>query len=60
MRVYKINIPQSDEHREYGNIRLLAARLDFDIPEHAWNNPEYEYIFLHHVPDCAVVGWIDL
>lgn len=40
--------------------RLLAERPDFDIPERAWNNSEYEYIFLHHVPDSAVVSWIDL
>ena len=60
VRVYKINMWESDERREYRNIRLLAAMLDFDIAEHAWNNPEYQYIFLHHVPDSAVVGWIDL
>ncbi|KAF2185814.1 hypothetical protein K469DRAFT_707480 [Zopfia rhizophila CBS 207.26] len=60
VRVYKINMRRSDERREYRNIRLLAERLNFDIPERAWNNSEYEYIFLHHVPDSAVVGWIDL
>lgn len=36
VRVYEINMWENDE-------------LDFDIPEHAWNNLEYEYIFLHHV-----------
>jgi hypothetical protein len=60
VRVYKINMRRSDERREYRNIRLLAERLDFDIPERAWNNSEYEYIFPHYVPDSAVVGWIDL
>lgn len=60
VRVYKINMRESDERREYRKIRLLAERLDFAIPEHAWNNSEYEYIFLHHVPDSAVVGWNDL
>lgn len=60
VRIYKINMRRSDERREYRNIRLLAEKLDFDIPERAWNNSEYEYIFLHHVPDSAVVGWIDL
>ena len=52
---------RSDERREYRNIRFLAESLGFDVPERAWNNSEYEYsIFLHHVPDSAVVGWIDL
>ncbi len=60
MRVYKINGRKGDERREYRNIRLLAERLGFDTPERAWNNSEYEYIFLHHVPDSAVVSWIDL
>ena len=60
MRVYKINMRKSHERREYRNIRLLAERLGFAIPERAWNNSEYEYIFLHYVPDSAVVGWIDL
>lgn len=58
-RVYKINMRRSDERREYRNIRLLAERLDFDIPKRAWNNSRYEYIFLHHVPDSAVVQlWV--
>lgn len=60
VRVYKINMRRSHAPREYRNIRLLAERLEFDIPERAWNNSEYEYIFLHHVPDIAVMGWIDL
>lgn len=60
VRVYKIDMWESDERTEYRNIRLLAEKLDFDIPERAWNNSEYEYIFLHHVPDSAVVGWINL
>ena len=60
VRVYEINMRRSDERREYRNIRLLAERLDFDIPERAWNNSKYEYIFLHHVPDSAVVGLMKL
>ena len=55
VRVYTVNMRESDERREYRNIRLLAERLHFVIPEHAWNNSEYEYVFLHHVPDSAVV-----
>jgi hypothetical protein len=49
-----------DERREYRDIRLLAEKLGFDISKRAWNNSEYEYVFLHHVPDTAVVSWIDL
>ena len=60
VRVYEVNMRKSHERREYRNIRLLAERLDFDIPERAWNNSEYEYIFLHHVPDSAIVGWTSI
>ena len=60
VRVYKINMRRSDERREYRNLRLLAEKLDFDIPECAWNNSKYEYIFLQHVPDSAVTGWTEL
>ncbi|KAL8929868.1 MAG: hypothetical protein Q9208_001012 [Pyrenodesmia sp. 3 TL-2023] len=60
VRVYTIDMRRSDERREYRNIRRLAEKLDFDIPEPAWNNSKYEYIFLHHVPDSAVVVWNDL
>ena len=60
VRVYKINMRRSDERREYRNLRLLAEKLDFDIPERAWNNSKYEYIFLQHVPDSAVIGWTEL
>ena len=57
VRVYEINMRESDERREYRNhVRLLAERLDFDIPELAWNNSKHEYIFLHHVPESAVMG----
>ena len=58
--VYKINMRRSDERREYRNLRLLAERLDIDIPECAWNNSKYEYIFLHDVPDSAVVDWTEM
>ena len=60
VRVYKINMRRSHERREYRDLRRLADGLDFDIPDCAWNNSKYEYIFLHHVPNSAVVGWIDL
>ena len=60
VRIYEINMRESDERREYRNLRLLAEKLDFDIPERAWNNSKYEYIFLQHVPDSAVIGWTEL
>ena len=59
VRVYTINTWRSDEHMEWRNVRILAERLDLDIPEYAWNNSKYEYIFLHHVPDSAVVDCDD-
>ena len=60
VRVYEINMRRSDERREYRDIRRLAEGLEIDIPERAWNNSKYEYIFLHHVPDSEVVGWTEI
>ena len=57
VRVYKINTRKRDEDMEWRELRRLADNLDFDIPDCALNNSEYEYIFLHHVPDSAVEGW---
>jgi len=54
VRVYTINMRRSDERVEYRNIRLLAEKLGFEIPERALNNSEYEYVLLHHVPDIVV------
>ncbi len=54
--VHTIDIRKRDRPVEYRNIRLLAKRLGVWIPECAWNNSKYEYIFLHHVPESAVVG----
>jgi hypothetical protein len=43
------------ERIEYRNIRGLAENLEIDIPHRAWKNSEHEYIFLHHVPDNAII-----
>jgi hypothetical protein len=40
---------------QFRNVRwLLAHRLGRWIPEKAWHNSKYEYIFLHYIPDRAV------
>ena len=41
---------------EYRNVRLLARKLCFYVPERAWNNSKCECIFLHQTPDSAVVA----
>jgi hypothetical protein len=60
VRVYVINMRKSAERREYRNIPVLARKLALKIPNRARNNSKKEYIFLHHVPDSAVVDWIDM
>jgi hypothetical protein len=39
---------------QYRNLRLLADRWSIRIPRKAWHNSEYEYIFLHYIPQRAV------
>ncbi|KAJ4305467.1 hypothetical protein N0V90_000998 [Kalmusia sp. IMI 367209] len=60
VRIYKINMRDSNKRTEYRDIRLLAEKLGFRIPDDAWNNSMHEYIFLYDIPDSAVVGWEDL
>jgi hypothetical protein len=60
VRVYKIDMGKTSERREWRSIRRLARGLQYDIPNRAWNNSEYEYIFLHHIPSTAVVGQLKL
>lgn len=54
--IYKIDMDESYERAEYRDVRLLAKRLGLYINDYAWHNSMYEWIFLHHVPDNAVVG----
>jgi hypothetical protein len=60
VRVYKIDIGKTSKRREWRSIRRLARGLRYDIPECAWSNSEYEYIFLHLIPSTAVVGRLKL
>ena len=55
--VYEIDVDCSYERVEYRNVRRLAGVLAVEIEDKARNNSKYEWIFLHAVPDSAVVGW---
>lgn len=39
----------------FRKMRPLAKRLGIRIPYKAYNNSEHEWIFLHHIPDDAIV-----
>lgn len=61
----KVTITEVDVRKVYGkveyrNVRRLAHRLQCRIPEKAWHNSEYEFIFLHHIPDRAVTNRIEM
>jgi hypothetical protein len=53
--VYKIDMGKALKRAEYRNIRNLASDLRLYIEQNAWNNSEHEWIFLHRVPNEAVV-----
>lgn len=55
-----IDISRADHRVEYRNVRRLAETLGCWIPSKAWNNSEFEYIFLHRIPARAVVDVIKL
>lgn len=60
VRVYKIDMWESDDRVEYRDLRRLAKKQGIYIPDFAWSNSEYEYLCLHHIPDSAVMGWLSL
>lgn len=57
VRIYFIDMDASYERAEYRNLRLLATNLDLQIMNNARHNSLHEWVFLHHIPDSAVVGW---
>jgi hypothetical protein len=59
VRIYIIDTDRRREPIEYRHIRGVARKVGLRIEEEAWNNSEYEYIFLHHIPQCMIVGTIE-
>ncbi|KFH48270.1 hypothetical protein ACRE_009260 [Hapsidospora chrysogenum ATCC 11550] len=55
VRVVKIDTYQADCRVEYRNVRKLAKALGYWIPDKAWRNSEFEYIFLRHIPASAIM-----
>jgi hypothetical protein len=58
--IWKIDTRRGCEMTQYRNIRHLARRCGIWVPQKAWNNSEYEWLFLHRVPDSMVVGYCTL
>jgi hypothetical protein len=58
--IYKIDMDRTHEHAEYRDIRRLSRELRLNIETNAWHNSEHEWIFLHHVPDEAVVELVEV
>jgi hypothetical protein len=53
--VYVI-VPLRDYSMKYRSVRGLADRLGVEIPEQAYRNSEYEYLFLHQIVPDAIVS----
>jgi hypothetical protein len=58
--VYQIDIRKKDRPVEFREMRRLASRLGVEIPDCAWNNSKYEYIFQCYVPESAVVDCLGI
>jgi hypothetical protein len=55
VRIYVIDTERKVEPIEYRHIRGLANMVGLDIDEKAQNNSEYEYVFLHYIPEDLIV-----
>jgi hypothetical protein len=58
--IWKINTRKGHSIAQYRNIRLLALRCRIWVPHKAWNNSEYEWLFLHRVPESMIVRYLML
>jgi hypothetical protein len=52
-----IDVAEAWEEVEGIEVRMLADGLRLWIPEEAWNNSKYEYVFLHRIPERAVIDY---
>ncbi|KAH0596039.1 hypothetical protein MHUMG1_05898 [Metarhizium humberi] len=57
--VTKIDVSKVHGQIEFRELRPLAERLGVWIPDKAYHNSECEWIFLHDIPDEAVVGVVE-
>lgn len=56
--IFVIDPAQESGGAQYRNLRMLAKKVDFQIPDQASNNSKYEWIFLEQIPDHMIVGTI--
>lgn len=56
VRILEIDVSQCPKGTmQYRNVRKLAKKLGVWIPDEAWHNSLYEYVFLHRIPSGAIV-----
>ena len=53
--ITEIDVRKVRGKAQYRHVRGLARRLDYRIPYEAWPNSKYEYVFLHQIPESAIV-----
>ena len=56
--ITKINVRKLRGKAQYRNARKLADRVRCWIPKRAWHNSKHEWLFLHCIPQCAVVSCV--
>ena len=52
--IARIDVQRSCERMWCWNVRAVAKQVDLWIKPQAWNNSEYEYLFLNHIPTETV------
>jgi hypothetical protein len=55
--IVEIDTREGHEMVQYRNVRRMAHRYGIWVPEKAWNNSKYEWLFLHRVPDSMIVRY---
>jgi hypothetical protein len=55
-----IDVTRAHGKVQYRNMRDLAKKWGVRIPSRAWHNSEFEFVFLHRIPDSAIIEIIEL
>jgi hypothetical protein len=59
VRIYIIDTDRRRAAIAYRHICGVARKVGLRIAKKAQNNAKYEYIFLHHIPECMIVDTIE-
>ena len=53
--IWEIDTNEAKNVAQYRNLRRFAKKSGIWIPDFAWDNSEYEWLFLNQIPEAMIV-----